>query len=184
MPDPAIRSAPPPLDAWDPPESRLEAHSFALFAVRRALMQSLVGLSTAEAWRAEGDEPSVGEIVRGAWERELHLLWPAEAPPPALPPRPSVVELLYGLVRHRGRTEEILMAATEADLERAHPSRAGRAGAVATLGQGLRRLARAEFADLERLAARRARREPAWPGVADLRDRAARALAQAEGLKA
>ena len=38
------------MDAWGPPQSRLEAYTLALFAVRRAPTQSLMGLTAAETW--------------------------------------------------------------------------------------------------------------------------------------
>ena len=72
------------FDAWDPPESRLEALAFGLFAVRRGLTQGLVGLPERLLWRAEDGVAAAGEVARGAWDREFHWLWPLDLDAPEL----------------------------------------------------------------------------------------------------
>lgn len=169
---------PPPFDVWDPPESRLEAMAFALFAVRRALTQSLVVLPAPLLWRRAGPEASPGEIARAAWQREFHWLWPCDLAAPDLPAQPTLVEVLYGLVRHRAVTEELLMAATDADLSRPHHSRAT-VDADRDLGSVLSLVTREEFGDLERMERVRSRLQPEWPGIGEHMERATRAVAEA-----
>ena len=173
-------AGPPPFDVWDPPESQLEAMAFALFAVRRALTQSLVALPAPLLWRRAGAEASPGEIACGAWEREFHWLWPCDLAAPDLPAQPTLVEVFYGLVRHRAVTEELLMAATDADLSRPHQSRAT-VDAERDLGSVLSLVTRAEFADLQRMGRVRSRLEPDWPGIGELMERAERAVAKGRG---
>lgn len=169
---------PPPFDLWDPPESQLEAMAFALFAVRRALTQSLVALPAPLLWRGAGAEASPGAIARGAWEREFQWLWPHDLAAPDLPAQPTLVEVFYGLVRHRAVTEELLMAVSDADLSRPHASRATVNGDQ-DLGSVLTLVTRGEFADLERLGRVRSRLEPDWLGIGELMERATRAVAEA-----
>lgn len=166
------------FDAWDPPESRLEAIAFGLFAVRRALTQSLVNLPEALLWRREGDAGAPGEIARGAWDREFHWLWPRELDAPDLPATPTLVEVFYGLVRHRAVTEELLMGASDADLSRPHESRAT-VGEPRDLASVLSHVAESELADLARLQALRAGLQPGWDGIGELRERASRAVQEA-----
>ena len=170
------------FDAWDPPQSRLEAHAFALFAARRTLTQTLVGLTDAQLWVEGRDGRSPGAIVRAAWDREFHWLWPPDMDGPPLPATPSLVEALYALVRHRAVSEELLMAASDADLERPHVSRATRDAPhslaavltfVAAGGVGGRRMPGRPIGG---------RWNPDWPGVDELLTRTRAAVADlAEG---
>lgn len=176
MPD----RSPPTFDAWDPPESRLEAIAFGLFAVRRALTQSLVGLPAPLLWPEAGEEPAPGAIARGAWDRELFWLWPRDLAAPNLPAQPTLVEVFYGLVRHRAVTEELLMAASDDDLSRPHESRAT-VGAPRDLASVLLQVTAAELADLDRLHALRLRAEPDWGGIGELLARARQAAAVGVG---
>ena len=173
-----VDRSPPTFDAWDPPESRLEAIAFGLFAVRRALTQSLVGLPGSLLWHARGEDPAPGAVVRGAWDREFQWIWPRDLEAPALPAEPTLVELFYGLVRHRAVTEELLMAASEADLSRQHESRAT-LNAPQDLGVVLVQVASLELGDLERLYDWRLRAQPEWGGIGELLTRARAAVAEA-----
>ena len=164
------------FDEWEPPQSLLEAKAFALFAVRRALTQSLVGLPLLLLLRREGAAASLAEIARGAWDREFHWLWPRDLAAPELPAQPTLVEVFYGLVRHRAVTEALLLRSSEADLDRPHESRAT-LEAPATLSSVLERVGTAEFAEVELIGRRRARLQPEWAGIAELLDRAGRAVA-------
>jgi hypothetical protein len=175
-----VAQRPARFDAWDPPQSRLEAHAFALFAARRALTQTLVGLTDAQLWAPGRDGRSPGAIARAAWDREFHWLWPPDMDAPPLPATPSLVEALYALVRHRAVSEELLMAASDADLERPHLSRATR-DAPRSLAEALRFVARAELADAERLAVDRRARDPGWAGADELLTRTRAAVADAAG---
>ena len=168
------------FDAWDPPQGRLEAYAFALFAARRTLTQTLVGLSEAQLWAPARDGRSPAAVARAAWDREFHWLWPLDMDAPALPATPSLVEALYALVRHRAVSEELLMAASDADLERPHVSRATR-DAPRSLAQVLAFVAGAELADAERLAADRRVLDPGWPGADELLTRARAAVAALAG---
>ena len=169
-------SGPAPFDAWEPPESRLEALAFAIFAVRRTLTQTLVGLPDGRLWPEGAESP--GAIARGAWDREWHWLWPAEMEAPALPATPSLVEVLYGLVRHRAVTEELLMATNAVALDRPHVSRSAVAQGR-SLAEALTHVALAELADADRLARMRAGFEGDWAGAEDLLARARSAVSQA-----
>ena len=175
-----VTARPSRFDAWDPPQGRLEALAFALFATRRTLTQTLVGLSDAQLWSPGRDGRSAGAIVRGAWDREFHWLWPPDLDAPALPVTPTLVEALYALVRHRAVSEEILMAASDVDLERPHQARATH-DAPRSLAEVLTFVAGAELADAERLAARRSEVDPDWPGADELLTRARAAVAALTG---
>ena len=166
------------FDAWDPPESRLEALAFGLFAVRRGLTQGLVGLPERLLWRAEDGVAAAGEVARGAWDREFHWLWPLDLDAPELPATPTLVEVFYGFVRHRAVTEELLMSASDEDLSRRHESRVT-LGEPSTLASALLLVAEAELADLPRLHELRTRLQPEWAGIGELNDRATRALLEA-----
>ena len=166
------------FDQWEPPRDRLEALAFALFATRRTLTQTLVGLPPARVWA--GADAAPGAVARGACDREFHWLWPAALEAPSLPVTPSLVELLYGLVRHRAVTEELLMTAEPAALERPHDSRIARADGR-TLAEMLAHVATAELVDAERLAAARIAFEADWAGAEELLARARDAVAEAIG---
>ncbi len=175
-----VAERPSRFDAWDPPQGRLEALAFALFATRRTLTQTLVGLSDAQLWSPGRDGRSAGAVVRGAWDREFHWLWPPDLDAPALPVTPTLVEALYALVRHRAVSEELLMAASDADLGRSHRSRATH-DAPRSLAAVLTFVAGAELTDAEWLAARRLEVDPNWAGVDELLTRARAAVAALAG---
>ncbi len=171
-----VAERPSRFDAWDPPQSRLAAIAFALFTTRRTLTQTLVGLTDAQLWSPSRDGRSAGAIARSAWDREFHWLWPLDVEAPALPVTPTLVEVLYALVRHRAVSEELLMAASDADLGRSHRSRATR-DAPRSLAEVLTFVAGAELADAERLAAHRSDVDAGWRGADELLTRARGAVA-------
>ena len=173
-----MKTRPATFDAWDPPQSRLEAIAFGLFAVRRALTQSLVDLPEALLWRREDGDPAPGEVARGAWDREFQWLWPRDLDAPNLPATPTLVEVFYGLVRHRAVTEEVLMAASDVDLSRPHESRAT-VGEPRDLAWVLSHVAESELDDVARLHTLRCGLQPGWDGIGELRERATRAVQEA-----
>ena len=158
---------------------QIEARGYALLLARRALQETLAGLPEDLLWRAPGEaSPSIGEIARGVWTRELYWIWPADSPPPTLEERPGLAGVLYGLVRLRGVTEELLMRSSDADLEAPYVSdmRAQDGSDPRTLGWIVEELVRGELFDTAQLHYLRGLWQPEWIGAREMWDRAAAAL--------
>ena len=146
---------------------RLETSAYALLAVRRALLESVIGMPDALIWTAPRSAyrrgwPSMGAVLAGAAAREERWLWPAAFPPPDPFAAETLVQLLYILARRRAVTEELLMEYTDTDLTRPHLTVTGSDRA---LGVVLRELAAWELQDAAVLRALRAQLQPDWHGV-------------------
>jgi hypothetical protein len=161
---------------------RVEDLARALLLARRALTQSLFGLRDEWLWRPPKDapagEPPIGALVCAVWEREGYWLWPPALPPPRLEPRPGLSGLLYGLVRHRAVTEDLLLRTTDADLEAPYLSAARRAeGAPGVpLAVILPRLAAEELEAVPPLQRLRRGWQPDWSPPAEAWQQALGAL--------
>ncbi len=159
---------------------RLEARAHAFFLVRRAFMQSLMGLRDSDVWRTPGGgAASVGEIVRSAWLREWRWLWPPETPAPELDERPNLAGLLYALGRYRAVTEELLRGADDNALDRVYVSQARRHDGAEprTLGWILDEVMRNELYDAAQVNYLRSLWQPEWDGAQEIWLRAATAFA-------
>ncbi len=161
----------------------LEARAFGLLQARRALTQALTGLAESDLWRAV-DGLSAGAIAREAWQDEGDWVWPAHLPPPDLEPQPGLRGVFYALVRYRAVTENLLLAARDADLDRPYASQATRtAGRSAPmLAWILDHLMAADLDRAARLQAWRRRLQPDWPGITPELERARAAAAWCRGV--
>lgn len=158
---------------------RIEARGYALLLARRALQETLSGLPEALLWKAPGEaSASIGEIARAAWTREMYWIWPQGALAPELEERPSLAGVLYGLVRFRGVTEELLMRSSDADLDRPYVSdmRSQDGSEPRTLDWIVAELIRSELFDTAQLQYVRGLWQPEWFGARETWDRAAEFL--------
>ncbi len=163
----------------DHPNPRLEARAYALMATRRAFTQSLAGLDEALLWRPVAGAESLGALARQTWEQEAYWLWPPEIPAPAIDDQPSLVGVMYALVRHRGVTEEMLMRSEDGDLDQVYVSEARMRedAAPRALGEILDEILRNELYAAGRGQALRSVIEPDWAGAREAWDNAVEAVA-------
>ena len=161
-----------------------EAYGYALLLTRRTLTQALAGapleLLNRPAPVAAGELTTLQACVRRSCSRERWWVWPRELPLPQLAEPRSLADLLYALVRHRAVTEELLMTATADDLaavwhtltrHAVTPKPISFASALCSLAEEELRIG-ATALDL------RAALDPTWSEPAEIRDRAAAAVAR------